>query len=365
MSENRSEPNPATPDRYSFQILQERAVRAFEFPRRRTPMRAHTALVLLNARGGRQVIYPPERPTTGELFWKRIRTVYEVDLSQHLSSIETDIPSRGDALPFHAIIDLQWRVEKPHEIVRRRIDTSQALIDAISPELLARIRRVSRQFNVIESEAAELKINAEFDAPLDVPLGADLGMWTRPHIRLSLEQSTIDYFREKLGLQRKIEIEEHADRLRQKEDDNKRDLLASRMKFYRSIISGGDVERFAAQIAHNESDLSATIKEFHSSRDADHRSLIDFFTRLTESGLIERHEMNDRIQEALDWLNKSVTRVIGIGDSLANADRERRPPGSMLTPPTLPIEATSSNQKNPHHGADGRASESIHDNGTE
>lgn len=358
-----SEPQPGSHAKLkygaSFQILRERAVKTFEFSHRHTPTRAHTALVLLTSRGGHQVVYPPERPTTGELFWKRIRTVYEVDLGQHLSSFETDIPSRGDALPFHAIVDLQWRVKKPYEIVQRRIGTSQALIDAISPELLRRMRRVSRHYNVDESEAAEFEINTEFDAPL----GADLGLWTLPYVRLLLEQSTIAHASEVLGLQRKIEIEEHANRLRQAEDANKRDRLSRRMQFYRSVISDGDIEQFAMQIAHNESDLSAAIKAFHSARDADHRNVINFFSQLTESGLIERYEMSDRIREALDWLNKSVTRVIGIDDHLTNTERRRCPPGPMNTPPALPIEAPNSAQTSPHHGADDRASEDTSDSG--
>lgn len=134
-------------------------------------MQAYTALVLLTAKGRHQVIYPPGRPTRGELFWKRIRTVYEVDLGQHFSSFGMDIPSQGDALPFHATVDLQWQVRKPDEIVRQGIGTSQKLINAIRPELLARIRRISRRCPVQHSEDAESRINTE----LATSPGADLG----------------------------------------------------------------------------------------------------------------------------------------------------------------------------------------------
>lgn len=345
MSEKQLEPHFEARDGHCFQILQEQTIKTFEFAHRRAPMRAHTALVLLTARGELQVVHPSERPTAGEWFWKRVRTVYEVDLGQHFSNFAADIPSRGDGLPFHATVNLQWRVEEPSQLVRWGIATSQALIDAIRPELLERMRKVSRQFDVHDSEATENKINTNFDPPL----GANLGLWTRPYVWLSLEQSTIDHARDMLGLKRRKEIEE-----------GHQGLLSSRISFYQGIISSGDVEQFAMQIAHNRNDLSAAIKAFHNARNTDYRNVIDFFAKLTESGLIERYEMSDRVQEALDWLNKAVTRVVGVDDrstsSLTNTGRPR-PPGSTSVPPALPSEASPSDQTATCRNADGRLAE--------
>jgi hypothetical protein len=37
---------------------------------------------------------------------------------------------------------------------------------------------------------------------------------------------------------------------------------------------------------------------------------MEFFTKLADSGLIEKHQIGDVVQDALDWLNDSVGRVI-------------------------------------------------------
>ncbi|MDQ3763195.1 MAG: hypothetical protein M3460_16605 [Actinomycetota bacterium] len=325
---SRPPPEPHVPgNEPDLQIVQERPIRAFEFLQRRIPIRAHTALVFLTAKGDYQVISPQERPTTGELFWKRIRRLYEVDLGQHLSSFEADVPS-GNMLPFHAEVDLQWSVSEPHEVVRRGIATSQALVDAIRPDLLEQIRQIAREFNVFASEKAESKINSQ----INTSVGASLGLRMRPYVRLSVEQSTINHASEVLGLRRKTEIEQLTYDLRRLEETNRHELLSRRVSLYRDIIAAGDIDQFAIQIS-SENNLNAVIEAVRGARDTERRNVIDFFTHLSESGLIERYEMDDRVRAILDWLNESITRVIGNSDdhstSTTRCRRRSRRPTSM------------------------------------
>jgi hypothetical protein len=112
-----------------------------------------------------------------------------------------------------------------------------------------------------------------------------------------------------------------------------------RVSLYRGIIAAGDIDQFAVRIAQNPSDIGAVMEAIRADRDAGRRHAIDFFTRLAESGLIERHEMGDIAQETLQWLNESVTRVIGRGtDHTPGTDRRRqRLPGQAeLQLPPLP-----------------------------
>jgi hypothetical protein len=344
MSEPQTGADSGSIDRPSFQIVTERLAQAFEFLRHRTSLRAHIALVLLTVKGRYLVFYPDQQPTVGELFWKRIRTIYEVDLGQHQASFEADIPSRGDAFSFHAAVDLQWRVTDPSEVVRRHIDTTDALVDTVRPDLLKRMWTISRKFGVAESETAEIAINHELTTPLD----PSLGLWTRPYVRLSLDQSTREHASEVLGLHRKTELEELTQKLRRLEEANHHELLSRRISLYRDIIAAGDIDQFAVRIAQNPGDVGAVMEAIQADRDAGRRHAIDFFTRLAESGLIERHEMSDIAQETLQWLNESVTRVIGRStDHTPSTDRRRQrlPMQAELQPPPLP-EALHSEVRN-------------------
>ena len=63
---------------------------------------------------------------------------------------------------------------------------------------------------------------------------------------------------------------------------------------------------------------------------------IEFFQKLADSGLIERHEMSDVVRETLAFLHEGVGRVLPAHDPLALGTRRRRSSGSDDLPPEAP-----------------------------
>jgi hypothetical protein len=293
--------------RRPVQIVTESRFGPLDVLHRPPPVRAHVALVLLNVRGRYEVVPPYARPTPGELVWKGIRTVYEVDLGQHQGHIDADLPSAGDTLPFRAGLDLQWRVQEPAEVVRRNLFDTRAVLDALRPEALDRMRRVSRRFAFADSERAEDQIT---DSLTIEPLGLELGLSVRAYVRLSLEPSTLDHASQVLDLTRKVELEKLTQTVRQLEQDNDHELTRERVAMYREFISRGDVEQFAAELARKPDDVHAVMNTVRADRDTGRQLAVEFFGRLVKSGLLERHQLSDIAHETLDWLNESVERVI-------------------------------------------------------
>jgi hypothetical protein len=113
-----------------------------------------------------------------------------------------------------------------------------------------------------------------------------------------------------IKIDRQTEIEERAQGLRQLQEANRRQLVAGRMVAYRNAIAAGDIDQFALQLAQNPDEIASVMAAVRADRDLGRRHAIEFFTRLTDSGLIERFEVDDVVRTTLDWLNESVTKVL-------------------------------------------------------
>jgi hypothetical protein len=168
-------------------ILSEHSVGRFEFLHRRPTVSTRIALVFGTLRKGYVVFGPGRPPTLGELLWTGIRTVYEVDLGLHHTNIRTDLPSAGDAFPFHAEIDVQWRVTDPYRVV---VDGIKDVREALTPRLLARLRGITRKFMVEDAEEAERVANDAFDAE---PIGLEFGLTVQAVTRLEMDAQTVEY----------------------------------------------------------------------------------------------------------------------------------------------------------------------------
>jgi hypothetical protein len=253
------------------------------------------------------VAQPTSQPTLGELLWRRVRTLYEVDTGEHDSVIEDDLPSSGDAFPFHAAVDLRWRVTDPVGVVERHLETSDDVVRALRPELKNRLRVITREFDVEDSAAAEVKVN---QALASLPIGEDLGLRARCWVRLTLEELSRAHATDWRQLRRKMAMEDEVQKLRVTQDQNNRTLLRARMSFYQEVIAAGDISQFAIQLAQNPEEVAVVMEAIRTDRDANRRNTMEFFTRLADSGLIEKHQIGDVVDDALKWLNDSVGRVI-------------------------------------------------------
>jgi hypothetical protein len=300
-------PPSAPTNESTIRVIEERTVRGHELLYKRPAIRMNVALVMLSPKGTYRVALPNCQPTLGELMWRRIRTLYEVDLGEHDSVIEDDVPSTGDAFPFHAVLDLRWRVEDPVGVVKRHLATADDVVRAIRPELRDRMRRITREFDVVDAATAEARVNQSLSA---MPIGSELGLWTRCWVRLTLEDAARTHAANRREVQRQIVLERETQELRRLQEQNNHELMQTRVAFYRAIIAAGDIDQFAVRIAQHPGEISSVMEALRDERNTGRRNAIDFFSRLAESGLIERHQISDTVKETVDWLNESVGRVL-------------------------------------------------------
>jgi hypothetical protein len=311
-------PVPAPAQSQQDVIIRERHPQRFEAIRRKHAARAHVALVVVTSRGATHVYGPEDQPTAGELLWKRISSMYEVDMGQHQAQFEDELPSSVEAVSFRAVIDLQWQVIKPYEVVRRHIGTLERLIEALRPELMSRLRPISRQHSFADAATAEREMNRALSGN---PMGIELGLAVRPFVQLKLEVGA-------QGVERDVEMEKLKQRLRMIEEENRQQLVDRRMVFYRRVIEAGDPEKFVLLMSENPSELPQIMQAIRNDRDLSRQQAIEFFQKLADSGLIERHEMSDVVRETLVFLQEGIGRVLPNSDPLSlTARRRRQPPG--------------------------------------
>ncbi|HEX5118834.1 MAG TPA: hypothetical protein VFW65_26925 [Pseudonocardiaceae bacterium] len=238
-------------------------------------VKARTTTVLITARG-EYLVNPHDRPLTRtELLRKRVRFLSEVDMGYHQTRIRSELPCRGDAFGFPATVDLHWRVEDAITVVR---DGIRDVHSAVEPGILARLRPITRNFDVLDSEGAERAANQALGR---LPEVTQFGLNALAFIRLGMDDAARDRVR-----------------------------MESRVGTYRAIIASGDLSQFALRLAENPKDVADVIALLIKERDAHRHDTVDFVTKLIDSGAIERWEVEDQIRTVLQWLKDTTNRVI-------------------------------------------------------
>lgn len=255
-------------------IIRERPVGSLEMLRGLALARPRTAVVVVTARGD-YLPYTDSPPSTTDLLRRRARYVSEVDLGQHRTRIHCELPSSGDVFRFAGEVDLHWQVSDPVQVVRDGLRDVRA---ALEPWVLAQLRSVTRGYTEAQSAQAEAKAN---EALRDLPEAAKFGLSAMALVQFGMDDAV-------------------RDRLR----------LEARVAAYRQMIAAGDLNQFALRLADDRQDVAAVVQSLAEDRDHHRRELVDFVTKLIDSGAIERHQIDDQVRAALQWLQENTHRVI-------------------------------------------------------
>ena len=340
-------------DSPSFQlILSERVLRRFELLCQPQRVPAWTALVLVNSQGERHSFLPEQRPTMGELLWKGRGTLYEVNMGLHRTRLKLDLPSHAEAFPFHAVVNVEWRVDDPAKVVENGVNDVR---EAFFPALHQQLSTITRQFDVENTPAAEAKA---LESLIEHPVGGKYGLLSSVALRMQMDEPTVTHAAEIRQVQREIRLEHKTQMLRLLREELTTTLMTKRVERYRNIIITGDYDQFALQLAQNPHEVGTVIQMLRDQRHDNLRNTTDFVTRLIDSGAIDRYEINDQVRAALDWFKEATDTVLWGPEQPARipakCDFDALPPteipepGLPDTPPANPVQPPGGE---PTHGA--------------
>jgi len=247
----------------------------------------------------------------------RVHKLYRIDISDHTIELDTELPSRGDAVPFSARLHFTCSVRRPAVIVEKMITDAGA---ALRPPLEAEMRAVSRSYAAERSADAERAVAARLEERERLGGFHPAFRLAGIVLRLDLDPATRTHAATLRGLERGkevVDLEEDLEDLRHTRDLN-------RSTKYREYVEAGDWALLSLYLAQNRGHLGAVLQAMKEKRDGGFRTTMEALRFLLDSNLIESAQL-----EELGEL---------MGQNLLDLMRPRRPAPLPPPPEELPDE---------------------------
>lgn len=237
---------------------------------------------------------PNDRLTAGEARWGRIRTLYEVDVTEHRLDFKGTFPCKDDIGGFQATVTVSCQVIDPEAVVARGIiDVAGVLI----PPVTETLRRVCGDFPAEDFQQAE-KAGLAAIRTIESRNGHDRAFRiSGVHLVLALDQAAAAYVRDRKESARNLIRQQDTARL-----DQEKARLEAELALARDQLAA-ERERAAAQIEHDRLLMESTRQQLEG-RLADQRQELE----LTRAALRARTEQKDSNQLELDRLEFEKTR---------------------------------------------------------
>ncbi|CAL9572812.1 hypothetical protein [Streptomyces sp. enrichment culture] len=290
-------------------------------PYKRTSGRV--AAVLLYRNGGHRVESPDRTEDFRKPRFGSPYTVFEVLLGRNVTEFDLELPAAGDGVSFRAKASVQWEVDDPHLVVTRQVwDAAELLRD----DLLDGLRAISRRFGITEAQRADEAVRDELAAGR-LQLGRDLGLSTRVHVFFDLDRDVKGQLAEAdrtlvgMGVDRRV-----AERERRKEAYDRR-LLAERARELQAMLQQGEAAQIAYHMAANPDKQWEIRRQLLAEEREGKADFLAVLHRLIDTGVIERHDLDQMTYQVLEHLRSSSGGVLGgVADRVLDLPPAPRPP---------------------------------------
>ncbi len=274
------------------------------------------AIVLYRSNGETLTLMPGQhRLTAAELAWGQYKGFYKIDIAQRDFKFAVDLPCNNDAFFFRAEVLVVYQIADPAEIVRKQIKHVQAVLQ---PEIISRMRVMSRKYSATQSQEAERDINRYFKSGLKIN-----GIFAKRIIaNLALEAASREHIRT-------------LEALKQQQEENILSLKIKKIKieFYNELIKQGQWKILALHLAEhpNEVDIVAQrLMEMRLSELNHHRELLK---SLFDEDLVEEFHI-DKIRNRL--LSVIESQIQGVQAQIQGVQQQKKLPS---------LETSSEDQK--------------------
>ncbi|WP_407565614.1 hypothetical protein [Streptomyces sp. 184] len=235
---------------------------------------------------------------------------------RHQVSFRVGLPSFQDKAEFVAEADVNWEVQDFYLTAEKRVvDVAQML----RPELLARLRGISRQYGLDRAQAADEAIQAELATGRWNDFGAALGLVTQVYVRIDLGAAAQRHFNEMVDVSHTSQVNMARDRAEQQRTE-------ANMDHARTLISAGESDRYAYLMAQDPGRAEGVLREIQQLAKDQRAGALEYLGRLVDAGVVQRHQVEDQVQRLIDYGRNVAGDVFGQGGL-------PQPPTSLPLPP--------------------------------
>ncbi|MFZ3596275.1 hypothetical protein [Streptomyces sp. BH104] len=264
---------------------------------------AQVASVMFYKNSGHSVVTVRGAEHVNKPFMGKPTSVCWIARGQHQVSFRVALPSRGDRADFVAEADVNWEVRDFHLAAEKRVVNVEQML---RPELLARLRGVSRQYGLDRAQAADEAIQDELSTGRWSDFGASLGLSTQVFVRIDLGAAAQKHMGEMIAVSHTTEVDMAKDKAHHLRTQ-------ANMEFAGRLIEGGEATQYQYLLATDPTQAGVILRELQEQAKEQRTGALDYLSRLIDAGVVQRHQVEDQVRRLIDFARATSGNALGQG----------------------------------------------------